>query len=158
MTIKTARDYFEQVISFNLTQYDERPSSLPAAYNLANALFSMHEWVWETYEEKLEAELGIILSSKSAFNHHIQTACPAFRYMRDLANASKHVSLHSASTQAKHISDTSAIESKWGEGVWGVSKYGRGVVVIDDDGTKVDFENSAKEVHEYWFKMLAKLS
>lgn len=156
-TIATASDYFEQVLGYNLQQYKAQPTCLPAAYNLAGSLFSMHEWVWDSYGNKLEQHLGVKLGSAAALNTHTQSNCLAFKYMRDVANASKHVSLSKASTQATHITDTTAIESKWGEAAYGVSKYGRGVVVIDDGGTKIDFENAADEVVEYWCELLDEL-
>lgn len=150
--ITTAQEYFEQVVGYNVQAYKAQPSSLPAAYNLANALFSMHEWMWHTYG----AALGKNLRSARDFNNQVQNACPAFMHIRDLANAAKHVSLSSPSTQATKIADTVAIKSRYGEGVWGVSKFGRGVVVIDDGGTLVDFENTADEVVEYWQYLLGK--
>ncbi|WP_152563279.1 hypothetical protein [Ruegeria halocynthiae] len=149
-TISTARQYFDQVVAYNVQQYKAQPTSLPAAFNLASSLFSMHEWMWHTYGNALGANLG----SARDFNSHVQTACPAFKHMRDLANASKHVFLSSPSTQAAHITDTSAVESRYGKGAYGRGKYGRGVVVIDDGGTKVDFENTADEVYKYWEDLL----
>ena len=149
-TVATARDYFDHVVAYNLQQYKSQPTSLPAAFNLASSLFSMHEWMWDTYGNALGADL----SNARDFNSHVQIVCPAFKHMRDLANASKHVCLSSPSTQATHITDTTAIESRYGEGVYGVSKYGRGVVVIDDGGTKVDFENTADAVVKYWFNLI----
>lgn len=151
--IDSAKEYFDQVVDFNVTAYKAQPTSLPAAYNLANALFSMHEWLWHTYNKALK---GTFHSARD-FNAHTQNVCPAFKHIRDLANAAKHVSLSKSSTQASHISDTTSIESKWGEGVYGVSKYGRGVVVINDGGTKIDFENTADEVHDYWRQIIEEL-
>lgn len=157
-TIATASDYFEQVVGYNLQQYKAQPTCLPAAYNLAGTLFSMHEWMWHTYGEKLVQQLGVKPSGAAALNAHTQSNCPAFKYMRDLANASKHVTLtKNPSTQATHITDTTAIESRYGEGFSGVSKYGRGVVAIDDGGTKVDFEDAADEVYVYWRDLLLEL-
>ena len=153
-TIATAREYFEQVVAYNLQHYKADPASLPAAYNLAGSLFSMYEWMWHTYENKLETAVDANLSSKSALNCYLQDACGAFKHIRDLANASKHVSLSSPSTQAARITDTTAIESRYGEGVYGVSKYGRGVVVINDGGNDIDFENCADEMHSYWLSIL----
>ena len=117
----------------------------------------MHEWIWDSYGNKLEQQLGVQLGGAAALNTHTQSNFPAFKYMRDVANASKHVSLSKASTQATHITDTTAIESKFGLGVFGVSKFGRGVVVIDDGGTKVDFENAADEVYGFWKEQLEQL-
>jgi hypothetical protein len=153
-TIATAKQYFDDVVGYNLAAYKAQPTSLPAAYNLANSLFSMHEWMWSTYG----TALGTSLNNARDYNAYVQANCTGFKYMRDLANAAKHVSLSSASTQATHITDTAAIESKWGEGVYGVSKYGRGVVVINDGGTNVDFENTADAVHAYWNNVLVNLS
>jgi hypothetical protein len=154
VTIATAREYFDQVVAYDLDHYKAQPSSLPAAYNLAGSLFSMHEWVWDSYGDKLELQLGVKLRNAFALNSHTQSNCPEFKYIRDVANASKHVSLINASTQATHITDTTAIESTFGGGVFGGSKFGRGVVVIDDDGTKIDFENTADKVYSYWEHML----
>lgn len=148
--ISEAGEYFDQVVDFNLQAYKAQPTSLPSAYNLANALFHMHEWVWHTYNSELKGKYP----SPNRFHAHIQNVCPAFKHIRDLANASKHVSLTSPSTKATHIKDTTSIESKWGEAVYGVSKYGRGVVVIDDGGAKIDFENTADEVFEYWRQVM----
>jgi hypothetical protein len=39
----------------------------------------------------------------------------------------------------------------------GLFLYGRGVVAIDDGRTKIDFEKTADEVHEYWKTLLDKL-
>lgn len=150
MKIKTAQEYFDHVIAYNLQQYKAQPSSLPAAYNLAGALFSMHEWMWSTYGTALGADLH----SAHDYNAFVQVSCAGFKHIRDLANAAKHVLLSSPSTQAAHISDTTAVESRYGEGAYGVGKYGRGVVVIDDGGTHVDFENTADEVYEYWHCMI----
>jgi hypothetical protein len=82
------------------------------------------------------------------------TSTNTFKAHAQLSNASKHMSLSKASTQATHITNTSSIESKWGKAVWGASKFGRGVVVIDDGGTKIDFENTAEAVIAYWEDML----
>lgn len=156
--IATASEYFEQVVGYNLQQFKAQPTSLPAAFNLASTLFSMHEWVWDSYGNKLEEHLGVKLGCAAALSAHTHSNCAAFKYMRDLANASKHVILtKNPSTQATHITDTTAIESRYGEGGYGVSKYGRGVVVIDDGGTKVDFECAADEVYVYWRELLGEM-
>lgn len=153
MKISNASEYFEHVVTFNASQYKMQPSSLPAAFNLANCLFSMHEWMWNTYGKAL----GEGLDSAKDFNTYMQAKSDAFKYIRDLSNASKHVSLSSASTQATHITDTSSIQSKYGEGVYGVSKYSRGVVVINDGDNKVDFEAMADKVFLLWGELLDEL-
>jgi hypothetical protein len=156
-TIATAREYFDQVVAYNLEQYKAQPTSLPAAYNLAGSLFSMHEWVWHSYGDELERQLGVTFRNAAALNAHTQSNCPAFKYLRDLANASKHVSLSKASTQATHISNTSAVESVIGEAIIGISKIERGVVTIRDGSENEDFEDAADEVYEYWKTLLDRL-
>jgi hypothetical protein len=153
MKVSNASEYFEHIVAFNVSQYKIHPSSLPAAFNLASCLFSMHEWMWNTYGKAL----GENLDSAKDFNAHVQAECDAFKYIRDLANASKHISLTSPSTQATHITDTSSIQSKYDEGVYGGSKYGRGVVVINDGDKKVDFEAIADTVLLLWREQLEKL-
>jgi hypothetical protein len=86
----------------------------------------------------------------------VQTPCTAFKYIRDLANASKHVSLNSASTSANHITHTTGQESVIGKGLIGAAKIGgRGVVSIVDGDKRIDFENSAEAVYSYWENLLS---
>jgi hypothetical protein len=154
-TIATAKEYFDEVVGYNLEAYKAKLTSLPAAYNLANTLFSMHEWVWDSYGNKLEPLLEVKLGNKGALNAHMQSKCPAFNYMRDVANASKHVTLtKNPSTQATHIKNTAV--TGWGESGFGMGNFG-GSIMIDDGGTKVGFENKADEVHKYWKTLLDKL-
>ena len=156
-TISNAKEFFEQVLDYNLKQYKADPTCLPAAYNLASALFSMHEWMWHSYKTELETALGEGFDSEKAFNKWMQKNLTAYAHMRDLANASKHFVLKNPSTAATKITDTVAIESKYGEAIYGKSKYGRGVVAINDGGTHVDFENTANEVYIYWGALLVKI-
>jgi len=152
-TIGTANDYFEQVVGYNLATYKAEPSNLPTAYNLAISLFHMHDWVWHTYS----STLGTGLQNARGYNVDVQANCASFKHMRDLANAAKHVSLSSASTQATQITDTTAIDSGWSVGSWGTGKWGRGSIIINDGGTKVDFEDAADKVHAYWKELLSSL-
>jgi len=154
-TIGTAKDYFEQVVGYNLATYKADPSNLPTAYNLAISLFHMHGWMWSTYGKAL----GTDLKNAHGHNLHVQASSQAFKHMRDLANTSKHVILtKTPSTKATKITDTYAIESGWGVGDFGAGKYGRGSIIIDDGGTEVDFEDVADEAHTYWKNLLASMS
>lgn len=153
MKIENAMGYFEHVIVFNLAQYKAQSDFLPAAFNLANSLFSMYEWMWVTYGRAF----GGSINSKKDYIAYLHEACPSFGHIRDLANASKHVFLKTPSTQATQITCTTAVESRFGEGRYGVSKYARGVVVIDDGGTKIDFERVADEVYEFWLAELGRV-
>jgi hypothetical protein len=153
-TIETAHDYFEQVVGYNLQQYKAQPTSLPLAYNLAISLFHMHDWVWVEHKATLQAHFDANVASKRGFNAHVQEACHSFKYIRDVANAYKHVSLSSASTSATHISNTAA--TGYGEGGYGVGGYGGGIIVVDG-GTRINFLTAAGKVYEYWRDLLAKL-
>jgi hypothetical protein len=158
-TVSNAREFFDEVLEYNLAAYKADPTCLPAAYNLASALFSMHEWMWHSYKTELKTVLGTGFDNEKTFNKWMQEDLTAYMHMRDLANASKHFVLRekSASTAATKITDTVAIESKYGEGVYGESKYGRGVVAINDGGKYVDFEDTAIEVYEFWGALLSKI-
>jgi hypothetical protein len=109
--------------------------------------------MWNAYECKL----GFGMHNKYDYSAYVQGVCGEFKYIRDLANASKHVFLTSPSTKATHITDTSSVDSKWGEGAYGVSKYGRGVVVMRAGDVIVDFEGAADKVFEYWQDMLERM-
>ena len=164
--IGTAREYFDGVVAYNLQQYKAQPTNLPAAFNLANSLFHMYEWLWNGHETQIKNHYSQNFANNADFNSFVQSSCQSFKHIRDLANASKHMSLNNrASTSAKHITDTEAVSSVWDvDGNWDDNgtwddrgKWGRGVVVINDGGQNIDFENCADDVHKFWQDLLKQL-
>jgi len=156
-TIQTAREFFDEVVNYNMQQYKPQPGHLAATFNLANSLFCMHEWLWVVHNAQLESHYGRKFSDEKKFNIFVQDLCPSFKHIRDLANASKHVVLKKPSTSAANISHTRAVKSVIGEAIIGVSKIGRDVVAIDNGGQHVDFESCANDVHCFWGNLLKQL-
>lgn len=150
MKIESARDYFDFVVLHNLNEYKSKPDFLPVAFNLSNSLFNMCEWMWHTYGRRL----GIDICKRNDYVGYAVKSCPNFGYIRDLANASKHVTLNTPSTQMISASDAVSVGSGFGEGGFGIGKFSRGSVFIGAGGAKVDFENAADEVFEFWLREL----
>lgn len=152
--IENPKDYFDCVIYYNLEQYKNKPDFLPAAFNLSNSLFNMCEWMWHAYEH----QLGVNILAKNDYVRYVVKSCPSFRYIRDLANASKHVILNLPSTKMVGISDAVAAESGFGRGEYGVGKFARGSVFIDNGGVRIDFEDAADEVFDFWMAELKRFN
>lgn len=158
-TIGNTREYFDEIVEYNLQQYKAQPTCLAAAFNLANALFHLHEWFWHDYENELKIMFGENVKSEKKFSGAVQDKCNAFKNIRDLANASKHVTLtQKPSTNAKHITDTYANEDDYVEDDYVEDDYveGKGVY-INDGGNNVDFGDCADEVYEYWSSLIIAL-
>src|SRR5262245_923925 len=91
--IDGAEKYFAEVLKPQYYKFFGHPATLRGAFNLATALFHFHEWLYEFHKASLESHLGKSLPSKASLWQHAESIDPNFRYVRDLANASKHVQL-----------------------------------------------------------------
>lgn len=150
-TISNAQEYFIEAVGYNMRQFMNDRSCLPAAYNLANALFNMRDWIWHSCRKDIECHFGKKFPNREEFTRALTSACSNFEYVRDVANASKHVALTHASTKATDITKTGLLPGSWG-GSWGKSwggSWGRTIVIID--GSKhVHFELVSTSVYKFF--------
>src|SRR5215813_1828533 len=93
LNLRGAADYFAHVVRPNKDAFFGAPSTLATALNLATALYHFHEWLFDEFKVELEAEFGTTFSGKGAFWQAVEKADPRFGYLRDVTNASKHVTI-----------------------------------------------------------------
>jgi hypothetical protein len=161
--LNSAAEYFTNVVKPNKDAFFSAPSTFANALNLATALFHFHEWLFDDFRSKLETEFGVTLSNHGAFWGAVQATDNRFGYIRDVTNASKHVSIGGPgkpkpSTGMMHIANTSILTTAYGEGAYGAGGYGGAPkVIFEDSGTQIDFDDCASALFNYWEVLLAKM-
>jgi hypothetical protein len=163
-SLADAADYFVRVLKPNKEAFFGAPSTFATAINLATALYHFHEWLFDEFKAKLEAEFSTTFSGKGTFWQAVEASDARFGYVRDVTNASKHVRIGGAghpapSTGMTHIANTQIVFTGYGQGGFGQGRFGGGPnVVFDDGGSQISFDDCAQALFIYWESLLTKLT
>ena len=112
-----AGSFFAKIVKPNVDDYRNKPSEFRTAFNAATALFHFHEWLFEYKQAELEAKYSLRFSGKGDFWGYVGGLVPSSKFIRDLANASKHVKLTvRPSTSMTHIANM-VIQCQYGHPV-----------------------------------------
>ncbi|NUJ81167.1 hypothetical protein HUN39_14205 [Methylocystis sp. FS] len=162
--LSDAGSYFEYVLKPNKEAFFGAPSNFASTVNLASSLFHFHEWMYKSFKSRLEAEFNTIFPTAGTFWGVVEGTDPRFGYIRDVANASKHVKIGEhgrprPSTGAHHMANTHIVVLGYGQGGYGTGPYGGGLqVVVEDSGRLVSFDDCAQALFDYWDQLLRKLA
>jgi hypothetical protein len=157
-SLDDAKDFFEQIVEPSFTEFMSAPSSFRTAFNAATALFHMHEWLYEYKKAELEAKYSLPFLKKGDFWGHVETLVPLSKFIRDLANASKHVRLTlRPSTSMTHIANTVIQTVGFGQGGYGVGRYSAPTVTMKDGTTDVVLDDCAKDLFRLWQQLITEL-
>jgi hypothetical protein len=160
--LSSAADYFDRVVKPNKDAFFGTPSTFANAFNLATALYHFHEWLFHSFRSELEAEFTATFSSPGKFWEAVQARDTRFGYIRDVTNASKHVSIGGPgnpkpSSKMTHIANTHIVSTPYGGGAYGSGRYSGPNVIFDDgSGTQISFDECANALFNYWDALLAK--
>lgn len=160
-TLAGAEEYFLLVIKPNYDSFFGAPSNFASALNLVVSLFHFHEWLFNGHKSEIEIEFGQTFSSAGAFWKAVEHTNSRFGYIRDVANASKHVAIgrFPTSTGMTHIANTHIVVTGFGNSAYGVGRYGGGPeVFFEDSGKRVSFDDCANDMFSYWKCLLEKLT
>ena len=151
-TLANSKDYFDQVLRPNVDAFFNHVSTFSSAFNMASALFHFHEWLFQLDQAAIESLSGRAFSSPGDFWKHVESEVPEAAFVRDLANASKHVRLTiRPSTSMTHVANTVIQSAGYGEGGYGRGPYGgSGAVVLKDVTGDVYFDVCAKKLFAFW--------
>lgn len=164
VSLSSAEDYFLSVVMPNHRAFFNAPSNFASAFNLATTLYHFHEWLFEQYKSELETHFGTTFSSKGKLWQAVEQTNSNFGYIRDVTNASKHVTIGGArhaqpSTGMTHIANTHIVSAAFGQGCYGQGRYGGGPnVVFEDAGKQISFDECASQLFAYWKSLLEKLT
>jgi hypothetical protein len=158
-SLDDARDFFEKIVKPSVEDYLDTPSQFRTAFNAATALFHMHEWLYEFKKPELEMKYKTKFPKKGDFWGHVETLVQSSKYIRDLANASKHVRLTMRpSTSMTHIANTVIQSTGWGEGGYGVGRYGGRNMTMKDGADDIPLDDCVRDLMALWEPLVAELN
>jgi len=156
--ITKSSEYFREVVEPNYKEFISNDSSFRTAFNLANALFNMRDWVFRLEKADAEKILGANFSNETQFWAFIEQQVPKAGYIRDVANASKHVKLTKhPSTSLTHVANTYISSGAFGAGGFGVGRFSAPTVMLEDQNNDVSFDSCATDLFNFWKKLVAQL-
>ncbi len=162
-TLTSSRLYFDEVLEPNRRAYFDGPVTFASAFNFAASLFHFHEWLLADHKDQLINRFGVMPNKSgkiepSALWSMVEVSNERFGYIRDVANASKHVVLsRRPSTGLNSISQTAVQSVGYGVGPFGVGRYsGPNFVLLDGDKT-ISFDECATAMFAYWRGLLEEL-
>jgi hypothetical protein len=155
--LDTVQKYFAEILEPEFREFFSKPSTFRNTVNLARSLFHFHEWMWRQCKAKLEAHFGKILGTPRSLWAEMEKVDPRFGYIRDVANASKHVVLdRQPSTSMTHIANTYIEQAVFQSNVFQSNVFQTGGVKMQDGLDIVEFDKCAKALFNYWKELLAK--
>ncbi len=156
--MSSAGDYFAEIVEPTVHEFQTTPSTFKTAFATATALFHAHEWLWEHNRADLEAFYGQTFDSPGKFWSLVETQVPHAGYMRDVANASKHVRIdRRPSTGMSHIANTHIQSTGYGMGAYGAGRYGGKNLTMDDSGMTISFDSCVTDLIGFWRPLVQRL-
>jgi hypothetical protein len=148
LTLDSATKYYSEILKPAHDEFFANPATLRSAFILASALFHFHEWLFEYHKTALEGHLGATLGSKGALWSEVEKVDNRFAFIRDLANASKHVRLTKRpSTSMSHIANTTITVAST---VIDQSSVSTASVKMKDGANDIEFDDCARALFGYW--------
>jgi hypothetical protein len=153
--LDSAEKYYLEVLKPQQDEFLGAPPTFRAGINLAASLFHFRDWLYKYRRPDLEKVFRKALPDVHALWRDVEAFDARFGYIRDVANASKHVSLDHPSTSMSHVADVA-----WHGGAFS-RDFSRDFDVtrltINAGGAQIDFEECATALFDYWTTLLKKL-
>jgi hypothetical protein len=131
--------YYSEVLKPKYDEFFAAPATLRSAFNLARNLFHFHDWLFASHKAELQAHFGKTLLTAGEFWIAVEGIDARLGFIRDVANASKHVRLTKRpSTSVTHVAN---IFLEVGDAAR---------VKMKDNSRDVEFDDCARELFQYW--------
>jgi len=106
--------------------------------------------LFEYKKSEIEQKYGLAFSSPRSFWQHVEGLLFEAKYIRDVANASKHVNLTRRTlTSMSHIANTVIQTSSWSTGPFGSGRYSDDSVKMKDGGSDIDFDDCVEKLRTF---------
>jgi hypothetical protein len=164
--------YFESFVEGNLSDFEADPSSVRYAFNAAVSVSHLADHFFAYGQRHGDLEMSTYGKLGDYIEHLCQETDEAFRDVRSIANAYKHLYTADKFAARSSVSSTGAIESidfdQSCEGIVAIEEdyqqHGSGdhlesrprVVLTRKDGSKVECLPLLQGVVEYWRKTIYK--
>jgi hypothetical protein len=151
--LDSASKYYSEILKPEHDEFFAAQATLRSAFNLATNLFHFHEWLFDGHKAQLEVCFGRTLKSADALWAEVERINSQFGFIRDLANASKHVRLtRRPSTSMTHVANT-FIEV----GAFDSAAFDTARVKMKDGPVDVEFDDCARALFRYWTDLSGRL-
>jgi hypothetical protein len=156
--LDTASKYYSELLRPEYQEFFSAAATLRSAFNLATNLFHYHEWLFDQHRSELEAHFGKPLLSHGAFWNEVENADRRFGFIRDLANASKHVRLtRRPSTSMTHVANTVLSVAAFDTAAFDRDAFDTPRVKMKDGSVDVQFDDCARALFDYWTNLSKKI-
>jgi hypothetical protein len=156
--LDTSEKYFTDVLQPEVQSYLDNPSSFRSAFNVARSLFHYHDWLYEDRRSDLERDFGKTFPNRGEFWGEVELDHQSHAFIRDFANASKHVRLTlRPSTSMTHIANTSLTVLRSGNTEINQRLFGGNMKMKDGDAD-VSFDFCVNHLFDYWQNLRSRLS
>ena len=153
-----AGSFFAKIVKPSVDDYLAKPSEFRTAFAAVTALFHFHEWLFVYKQAELEAKYNLRFSGKGDFWGYVESLVPLSKFIRNLANASKHVKLTiRPSTSMTHIANTTIQSTGYGQGGYGQGGYGGSTMVMKDGLVDVPLDDCVNAMMAFWEALVAEL-
>jgi hypothetical protein len=143
--ITTCADFYAVLVQ-DFDDFMSETHSARKAAHCAISAYHLREWVWKDWlVHDVSAQKAIGVHDKESFEVWVNRCCVWFRFLRDLANGTKHFT-NKANFQTIRVMATpfawNQVTAGWGEGAWDgpiryvqssipVGLHGQGYLVLD---------------------------
>jgi hypothetical protein len=156
--LDSASKYYSEILKPEHDEFFAAPATLRSAFNFARSLFHFHDWLFDGHRAQLEAHFGTPLQSPGTFWAKVEKIDARFGFIRDLANASKHVRLtKKPSTSMTHVANTSLVVGVFSSTVFDPSVFDTTRVQMGDGQTEIQFDDCARALFRYWTDLSQKV-
>lgn len=161
LVLDNSRKFYDWVLRKQYDDFFNNDTTYQHLINLDYSLFHFHEWLFNEFESILHIELETnqTFSSPGQFWGAVESTNQKFGFIRDIANASKHVRLtRSPSTTMSHMANTNIQVATWNSAQWDNTKWDTPSATSKDGSDDVLFDTCADELFQYWTTLIDKLS
>jgi hypothetical protein len=161
LVLDSARKYNDWVLQKQYEDFFRQPADFQRLINLASSLYHFHEWLFAEFGLSLHVAINYPLAFTGArkFWNEVEKTNSKFGFVRDIANASKHVKLtHDPSTSMSHMANTVIQVAKFDSAQWDQAVWDVPFATSKDGLDDVLFDTCAKELFEFWTVLIEQLA
>lgn len=167
--LKTATDYWHEMVEPDYRECLNNPSDLRAAFHAAISLFHMHDWIWVTYASVRTSftftdgtGATIKVHDEKSFANALEQQCADFGRVRGIATGAKHLQIKNVrpvQNAPRHVANIQIrrIGGYFGRfyGNYFGRYYGHATIVVLEgtNGNDMKFSEVARAVYEMWGKL-----
>jgi hypothetical protein len=161
LVLDSARKYYDWVLQKQYDDFFREPADFQRLINLASSLFHFHEWLYAEYSPILHIAINspIAFTSARKFWNEVEKTNSKFGFVRDIANASKHVKLtRDPSRSMSHMANTVIQVAQWDSAQFDQALWDVPYAASKDGSNDVLFDTCAKELFAFWTSMINQLA